>query len=71
MATVQQIGDARPDGSTFGASASTKISFYGATPVVQAAYCGTFSDASSGKSMSTLLNLVVTCLTNSGLMAAS
>lgn len=29
------IGDGRPDGNTFGASATEKVSLYGVTPVVQ------------------------------------
>lgn len=37
MATVEQIGTGTPDGGTFGASATEKISFYGTTPVVQRA----------------------------------
>lgn len=34
---VSVIGDGRPDGATFGADATEKISFYGATPVIQRA----------------------------------
>lgn len=37
MAVGQVLGDGNPDGVTFGASATEKISFYGGTPVVQRA----------------------------------
>lgn len=37
MAEYQQLSDGRPDGAQFGSSASEKIGFYGATPVVQRA----------------------------------
>lgn len=32
-----QLGDGNPDGVTIGGSATEKVSFYGVTPVVQAA----------------------------------
>lgn len=32
---IKQLADGNPDGSTFGQNASDKVSFYGATPVVQ------------------------------------
>jgi len=35
MANVQAIDDGRPDGAMVGQSASAKIGFFGATPVVQ------------------------------------
>lgn len=35
MATVEQIGTGSPDGATFQASTTEKLSFYGVTPVVQ------------------------------------
>lgn len=38
MATVEQVTYNSPDGATMGKSASEKISFYGATPVIQRAY---------------------------------
>lgn len=37
MAIGKQVSDLNPDGSSFGQSATDKISFYGATPVVQRA----------------------------------
>lgn len=39
MATSQKqvIGDGNDDGTTFGASTTEKISFYGVTPIVQPA----------------------------------
>ena len=35
MAIGKQLSDANPDGTALGQSATDKISFYGATPVVQ------------------------------------
>ena len=37
MAIGKQLGDANPDGTAMGQSATDKISFYGVTPVVQRA----------------------------------
>ena len=37
MAIAKQISDGSPDGASLGQSATDKISFYGATPVVQRA----------------------------------
>ena len=38
MAVGEYLGDGNPDGTSFGLSASEKISFYGKTPVAQRAY---------------------------------
>lgn len=38
MSTVEQVTYNSPDGATIGKSASEKVSFYGAVPVVQRAY---------------------------------
>lgn len=35
MAIAKQVSDGSPDGASLGQSATDKISFYGATPVVQ------------------------------------
>jgi hypothetical protein len=37
MAIGKQVSDLNPDGTSLGQSATDKISFYGATPVVQRA----------------------------------
>ena len=37
MATIQQVTYNSPDGAVMGASATEKIGFYGATPIVQRA----------------------------------
>jgi hypothetical protein len=37
MAVGQYLGDGCPDGTSFGQSATEKISFYGSTPIVQRA----------------------------------
>lgn len=37
MATIRDLSDANPDGTRLGQLATEKVSFYGATPVVQRA----------------------------------
>ena len=37
MSIAKQLSDGSPDGASFGQSATDKVSFYGATPVVQRA----------------------------------
>ena len=37
MASIDQLSKADPDGTSLGQSATDKVSFYGATPVVQRA----------------------------------
>lgn len=49
MAVGEYIGNGNPDGTSFGQSATEKISFYGATPVAKA----TLTDA--GTDLATLI----------------
>ena len=65
MAIVQQIGDGRPDGSTFGASATELISFYGVAPVAQQTAC----TAATSAVTTTDFNLMRTALINIGVWA--
>lgn len=51
MAVGQYINDANPDGSSFGQSATDKISFYGATPVVKAAAAANGTDAATTQAL--------------------
>jgi hypothetical protein len=66
MAIGQQLGNGNPDGVCLGQSATDKISFYGATPVVQAATTAAGTDAATTQ---TLANAMRTVLRNLGLMA--
>lgn len=54
---IQQLADGNPDGTTVGQINTDKISFYGATPIVQP--------------IATDLATVITALTNLGLIRAS
>jgi len=51
MATYEQISYNSPDGSIWGKSASEKVAFYGAVPVIQRAYSSAVH-ATSGASVS-------------------
>jgi hypothetical protein len=51
MAVGRYFGNADPDGSSFGQSATDKISFYGATPVVQATIAANGTDAATTQAL--------------------
>jgi len=51
MAIAKQLSDASPDGASFGQSSTDKISFYGATPVVQAALAANGTDAATTQAL--------------------
>jgi hypothetical protein len=51
MAVGRYYGNADPDGSSFGQSATDKISFYGATPVVQATIAANGTDAATTQAL--------------------
>jgi hypothetical protein len=65
-----QVGDGNPDGTIFGGSATEKIGFYGATPVVQRASSVQATLASStdfAAAHAATLNEIVATLTALGL----
>jgi len=77
---VLHRSDANPDGTTFGQTATDKVSFYGATPVVQAAAIAASTDTTTTTSTTTALttdldsvrvklNSVLTALRNIGVIA--
>lgn len=49
--TVRQVSTGDPDGQSFGQSATDKISFYGATTVVQAALAANGTDAATTQTL--------------------
>lgn len=51
MAIAKQVSDGSPDGASFGQSATDKISFYGATPVAQAALAANGTDAATTQAL--------------------
>ena len=66
-APAKQLSDANPGGSGLGQSATDKISFYGITPVVQAAIAAAGTDAGTTQ---TLANDLRTKLIALGLVKA-
>jgi len=63
---AEQVTYNGPDGAVIGKSATEKIGFYGATPVVQGA---SVADATDAPSTITQLNLVISRLEALGLIA--
>ena len=57
--SVEVIGTNQPDGATFGASASEKISAYGSTPVVQQATAAAGTDAATTQTLANALKLAL------------
>jgi hypothetical protein len=69
---IEQIGEGAPSGSTFGGSATAKISHYGVTPVVQAANIAQLTaSTATTTSIATALNSLLTVVQNQGFTAAS
>jgi len=65
---VEHLTKANADGTSFGQSATEKISMYGATPVVRASHTAAGTDAATTQ---TLANALRTLCINLGVMAAS
>jgi hypothetical protein len=77
---VQYIGDNGPDGVSIGKSSTELVSFYGETPVAQAAAITAATNTTTTTttttalttdidSIRTKLNSVITALTNIGILA--
>jgi hypothetical protein len=65
-----QVSDNGPDGATFGASATEKVSLFGATPVVQQTAPSALTPATDTTStISTAVNTIRTALVNVGIIA--
>lgn len=86
VVTVRQLSDGNPDGVSLGQSATDKISFYNATPIVQRSGAAQAAVAVTGSTTSTpygyttsaqadgivtLLNEIRTTLVNLGLIKGS
>jgi hypothetical protein len=71
MAVLQQISDNDSEGTTIGQSATSKVAFYGATPVVRpaAAAQAAVTDASGGVAAPTNGILTLTGTFNSTIIA--
>lgn len=83
---LKQLSDGNTDGTSLGQSASDLISFYGVTPVAQAAtFTSVATTAAASANTSTVygysstqanaivtaVNAIITCLENVGLAASS
>jgi hypothetical protein len=71
MAEYKQLSDGRPDGLLAGKSATDKVGFFGATPVVQQTAPAALTTTSStvASSVSVAVGEIRTALVNLGLMA--
>jgi hypothetical protein len=69
MADYDQIGTRNPDGAKFGAAATDKIGFFGATPVVRQTKAGALTGASDSTAVAAAVNAINTALVNFGLVA--
>lgn len=66
MATVKHLSDKGPDGTMLGQSATDKVGFYGATPVVQPAG---IADATDATTVIAKCNLIIAALESVGIIA--
>lgn len=64
--TVRNLSNGNSDGALLGQSASDKVAFHGATPVVQAAAIAAATDAATAISQ---LNLLLVAMRAKGLIA--
>ena len=64
-----EVGDGRPDGVNMGQSATEKIGFYGATPIVQATVAATTTTTATTTALQTDVDALRTALKNLGLIA--
>lgn len=69
MATIKQVADGGPDGSSFGQSSTDKISFYGATPVVRGSAVTTLATTPTATDIATAVNSIISRLQSVGLIA--
>lgn len=83
MATLEQVTYNSPDGATIGASPTEKVSFYGETPVVQAASVASvtttaatsttnaygYTTAAQADAIVTAVNAIKVALTNIGILS--
>lgn len=68
MAEYQELGDGRPDGTRLGKTATEKVGFFGATPVVQQTVTAlTTTSSTVASSVSVAVTELQTALNNLGL----
>jgi hypothetical protein len=69
MADYEQAGANNPDGIKIGRAATSKVGFYGATPVVQQTAATAFAAGDSTNTMGAAINAINTALKNIGIAA--
>ena len=68
---IEQIGENSPTGSSFGATSASKISFYGVTPVSQAAVLTAYTSGATTTAQAAMIVAMQTALTNLGICASA
>ncbi len=68
---VKFLTDLNVDGTTMGQTAAEKISFYGATPIVQPSVVAALVTTPATTDIATAVNAIITNLQNLGLQASS
>ena len=66
---VKQLSDGGADGASFGQSATDKISFYGATPVVKGSAVTTLATTPTATDIATAVNAIISRLQTVGIIA--
>ena len=66
---VRYLGDNSPDGTSFGLSATEKISFHNSTPIAQATVAATTTTTATTTALQTDVDAIRTALQNLGLIA--
>lgn len=66
---VEQLTSGNDDGSTMGRDSSEKISFHGATAIVQATVAATTTTTATTTALQTDIDAIRTALQNLGLIA--
>lgn len=69
MATIKQLSDGGPDGTSLGQSSTDKISLYGATPVVRGSAVTTLATTPTATDIATAVNSIISRLQSVGLIA--
>ncbi len=65
---IKQLSDGGPDGVRLGQSATDKIAFYGATPIVKAAAVTTLATTPTATDIATAVNSIISRLQTLGLI---
>lgn len=67
---AEYLGTGNDDGVIVGRSATDKVGFYGATPVVQAGAITALATTPTATDIATAVNSIITALENAGIVAS-